>query len=64
MEAQSQIPDENEVREAVEVNLAKEEQPSSAILSQRAIIASEVFWDVGIGDFSRGDPRSSRRMEP
>ena len=64
MEAQSQIPDENEVREAVEVDLAKEELPSFAILSQRAMIAVDVYYGIGYGDFSRGDPRSSRRMEP
>ena len=41
-----------------------EDKVSGALLSQRAIIASEVFWGIGIGDFSRGDPRSSRYMEP
>lgn len=38
-----------------------EEKPSSRILAQRAIIASEAYWGIGIGD---PDRRYSRHMEP
>ena len=39
-------------------------EPSSAILAQRSIIAASVYWGIGYGDFSRGDPRDSPYMDP